>query len=98
MGKKRGRVPIWLRRLDVVARQLREEGPPPGPAEERIETVLSLMAEGLLCLSERAEESNRGRRKGGITARVREDMAAFRSLDSDWIRRWRRERDRTFGR
>jgi hypothetical protein len=91
-------VPIWLRRLDLVAKQLREERPSSAPGEDRIETALSLMAEGLVCLYERAEKKPRGRGKAVIGARVQEQMALFRSLDADWIRRWRRERGRTFGR
>jgi hypothetical protein len=84
--------------LDLVAKQLREARPPSAPAEERIETALSLMAEGLMCLYEKAEKNPRGRRKAVIRARVQEQMTQFRSLDADWIRRWRRERGRTFGR
>jgi hypothetical protein len=56
------------------------------------------MADGLVCLYERAEKNSRVRRKAVIGARVQEQMARFRSLDADWIRRWRRERGRTFGR
>ena len=41
---------------------------------------------------------NRRWRKGVTIARLRDQMAAFRSLDADWIRRWRRERGRTFSR
>lgn len=50
MDRKRGKGPIWLRRLDLVARQFREEKPLPVRAEERIDMVLSLMTEGLVCL------------------------------------------------
>jgi hypothetical protein len=96
--KKPERVPIWLRRLDLVAKELRGERPSSAPAEERIEAALSLMADGLVCLYERAGRNSRVRRKAGIGARVRGQMARFRSLDADWIRRWRRERGRTFGR
>lgn len=98
MRKKPEGVPIWLRRLDLVAKELREGRPSSAPAEERIEAALSLMADGLVCLYERAEKNSRVRRKAVIGARVQEQMARFRSLDADWIRRWRRERARTFGR
>jgi hypothetical protein len=91
-------MPIWLRRLDLVAKELREERPSSAPAEERIEAVLSLMAEGLVCLYERAEKNSRGRRKAVIGARVQEQIGLFRSLDAYWTRRWRLERGRTFGR
>lgn len=98
MGDKPERIPIWLRRLSLVGAQLREGSPLPAGAEQRIDLALSLMAEGLMCLYERAEKNNRGRRKAAISNRVREEMAIFRSLDADWIRRWRRERGRAFGR
>jgi hypothetical protein len=98
MRKTPERIPIWLRRLDRVAKELREERPSSAPAEERIEAALSLMAEGLACLYERVGKIPRGRRKAVIGVRVQEQMARFHSLDADWIRRWRGERDRTFGR
>ncbi|MFQ5802023.1 MAG: hypothetical protein ACE5JQ_03890 [Candidatus Methylomirabilales bacterium] len=97
MDKKRGKRPIWLRRLDLVAKQLRDERPLRVKAEERIDMALSLMAEGLVCLYERAEGNNRRQRKAATIAQVRDQMAMFRSLDADWTRRWRRERGRTFG-
>jgi hypothetical protein len=98
MDKKRGKVPIWLRRLDLVARQMRGERPLLLKADARIDMALSLMAEGLICLYERAGGKNRSRQKKAAVAMVRDQMAAFRSLDADWIRRWRRERGRAFGR
>lgn len=98
VGKKPERMPIWLRRLDLVAHQLRTERPLSGKAEARINMALSLMAEGLACLYARAEKDTRSRQKAAITAGVRQQMAAFRSLDADWIGCWRRERGRTVGR
>jgi hypothetical protein len=98
MDKKRGKVPIWLRRLDLVARQLREERPLPVKAEERIDMALSLMAEGLICLYGSIRGKNRSRQKRAAVAMVRDQMAAFRSLDADWVQRWRQERGRAFGR
>lgn len=91
-------MPIWLRRLDLVAKQLRGERPLPERAEERIEIALSLMAEGLACLYERTGGQNRRWQRVATIAKVRDQMVAFRSLDEDWTRRWRQERGRTFGR
>ena len=92
MDKKRRKGPIWLRRLDLIAKELRDERPLSVKAEERIDMALSLMAEGLACLYEGAGGQNRRRQKGATIARVRDQMAAFRSLDAHWTRRWRRER------
>ncbi|MFQ5849279.1 MAG: hypothetical protein ACE5JU_01675 [Candidatus Binatia bacterium] len=97
MDENRGKVPIWLRRLDLVGKQLREERPLPINVEERIDLALSLMAEGLACLYEGAGGENRRWRKAVSLARVRERMAVFSRLDADWIRGWRREHGRTFG-
>lgn len=98
MDKKRRKVPIWLHRLDLVARQLRGEKPLSLEAEARIEMALSLMAEGLICLYGSIRGKNRSRQKKAAVVMVRDQMAAFRSLDAEWSRRWRQERGRTFGR
>ncbi len=96
VAKKRSRVPIWLRRLDLVAQQMRGERGPGRGAEERIDMVLSLMAEGLASLH--AQAGGRRRREAGIMPTARDQLSAFHRLDAEWVRRWKRERGQAFGR
>jgi hypothetical protein len=100
VAEKRGGVPIWLRRLDLGATQIRGERILSRGAGDRIDTVLSLMADGQASLN--AGTGARKRRRGmgirPIRPTARDRLLAFQSLDAEWVRRWNRERGKAFGR
>jgi hypothetical protein len=91
------RIPIWLRRLDLVRTELRTTRFP-RTADEGFRAADALAADGWRMLREQVASGMRGARPETIDRATHVVLARMKQVRTDWATRWRGERGRYFGR
>lgn len=86
--------PIWLRRLELVKKELRTMQWP--SEEDGFRQGLELLSFGQLLLRQEAPSAVK---KGGFRLMnrwIEKQLSGFALADERWVRRWRKERGRYF--
>ena len=88
--KNTHKLPLWLRQLDKVKRDLQGIRWP--SAKEGFQQGLALMAMGLESLETEARNTISSNDPILIQKHILERIRQFQELDARWIARWRKER------
>jgi hypothetical protein len=91
------RIPIWLRRFELVRAELRTTRFPRS-ADEGFRIADTLAADGWRMLREQVASGMRGARPEAIDRATHLVLAQMKQVRADWAMRWRGERARYFGR
>lgn len=89
--QRRGEVPIWLKRLDLVRAELKGTHFPK-TAEEGVRQCAQLSEASISLLKDEVGKSLGTRNKETVDLEIRRLMVRFSSMDKRWKAGWRKER------
>lgn len=93
--KRANRVPLWLRRLDLVKAEMKTVRFP-RTAEEGFRQCAMLSATAMRWLRQSIKAEHPGASEEKVDLELRKLMARWSAADARWIAKWKKERDRYF--
>lgn len=97
MKKRSKQVPLWLRRLDLVKAEMKTVQFP-RTAAEGLQQCAELSAIALRWLRQSIKTEHPGASEEKVDLELCRLMARWSAADARWVEKWKKERDRYFGR
>lgn len=97
MKKRSKQVPLWLRRLDLVKAEMKTVQFP-RTAAEGFQQCAELSTIALRWLRQSIKTEHPGASEEKVDLELCRLMARWSAADARWVEKWKKERDRYFGR